>query len=93
MSVKVNSWERKGMFVLNLCGSSVIYSNSIIKCSVVSSEDGTLNSVLCSSVQSKTEQLACFTMNKNITRLIFFMFLGSVRYTRGPDYNSKIRKK
>ncbi len=29
-------------------------------CSVVSSEAGTLNSVLCSSVQPKTEQLACF---------------------------------
>ncbi len=30
-------------------------------CSVVSSE--TLNSVLCSSVQTKTEQLACFTQS------------------------------
>ncbi len=29
-------------------------------CSVVSSEAGTLNSVQCSSVQPKTEQLACF---------------------------------
>ncbi len=29
-------------------------------CSVVSSEAGTLNSVQCSSVQTKTEQLACF---------------------------------
>ncbi len=29
-------------------------------CSVVSTEAGTLNSVLCSSVQLKTEQFTCF---------------------------------
>ncbi len=26
MSVKVNSWERNRMFILDLCGSSIIYS-------------------------------------------------------------------
>ncbi len=51
MSVKVNSWQRNCMFILDLCGSSIIYSKLI---------QMNLNSVLCSSVQPKTEQLACF---------------------------------
>ncbi len=50
------------MFTLDLCCSSIIYSKKIIQIhySFVSSEAGTLNRVLCSSVQSKAEQLTCF---------------------------------
>ncbi len=44
------------VYIIYLCGSSVIYSKN----SIVSSESGTLNSVLCSSMHPKTEQLACF---------------------------------
>ncbi len=57
-SVKVNNWER----------NCIVYIRSVwqhkytvqLHCSVVSSEAGTLNSVLCSSAQAKREQLACF---------------------------------
>jgi len=46
------------VFTLDLCCSSIIYSKK--NYTFVSSEAGTLNSVLCSSVQPKAEQLTCF---------------------------------